>query len=536
MTVLYAGTRKPIDWHKPPTPTTTVLWDRKDIYGRDIVGSFRAIAHLDLLDRRAVARFGQHIRIIQSMNHKGYAPSAGTHDEDFTIDADIPGVPWVDVNHFFRSNGHAGWVRTPAQGFSYHWHGFTLPPREGKSISDDFKVHGFRVGKYVDGGYSLFGRLVTSSQIADYYAKAFGLSGFHRPGSDKSWYPKDIVATIFDLDREIARQRTANPKPAPKPQPIPPKPVTPTLSVREVAQEVLDGKWGNGPDRERRLRSAGYNVRQVQAMVNTLVSERNKPAPKPVPKPDPVSGNHVDFRVGQMSMRYSRTLAEWKKDAEKLFSLGYRWVTGTEAGEADNFAVLKDVANAHGYKIVRMRDVWIAVQNTAVKPGTWKVEGEVVAENTQTWGRGHDTVVLGVSWTDATPGVGKITVLASHYPNKGKPYGTENVNLKWTKETARTINEMGRRLAGGRSLAFYGGDQNMSDKIADTFFGGPFVSAGDELGKYPNTGFGPIDVIARWGEDVRTSFIAWGAYTDKEKFFYSDHYLTEAIIRIVLLP
>lgn len=528
MTVLYRVSRKPIDWHNPPKPTDKVLWSQKDIYGRDIVGSFRAIAHLDLLNRRAIARFGRGIRVIQPMNNEGVEQSAGTHDEDMVIDADIPGVPWVDVNHFFRSNGHGGWVRTPAQGFSYHWHGFTLPPREGQSISDDFKVFGFRVGKYVDGGYSLFGRLVTSSQIADYYARAFGLSGYHRAGSDKSWYPKDIKATIFDLNREIRRQQAANPKPAPAP--------VPTLTLRQVAEQVLDGKWGNGDDRTRRLRAAGYDPVKVQAAVNDLWAERTKPAPVPVPPKPPVKGEFVDFRVGQMSMRYSRTLREWRLDAEKLFALGNRWVTGTEAGEVDNFRVLKEVANKHGYRIVRMRDVWIAVKNEAVKPGTWKVHGKVVAENEQTWGRGHDTVVLGVSWVDTTPGVGRISVLASHYPNRGKPYDPNaDQNLRWTKETARVIGEMARALGVGAALVFYGGDQNMSDKLADTFFGQPMQSASDALKKYPGTGFGPIDVIARYTGDGRTEFISWESYTDKEKFFYSDHFYTEAIVRIRLL-
>lgn len=36
----------------------------------------------------------------------------------------------------------------------------------------------------------------------------------------------------------------------------------------ELAQEVLNGAWGNGDDRERRLTAAGYNYAAVQAVVN----------------------------------------------------------------------------------------------------------------------------------------------------------------------------------------------------------------------------------------------------------------------------
>lgn len=42
-------------------------------------------------------------------------------------------------------------------------------------------------------------------------------------------------------------------------------------SVDEVAQEVLDGKWGNGSERRQRLTAAGYNYTEVQAKVNQLL-------------------------------------------------------------------------------------------------------------------------------------------------------------------------------------------------------------------------------------------------------------------------
>jgi surface antigen len=47
-------------------------------------------------------------------------------------------------------------------------------------------------------------------------------------------------------------------------------------SVAEVAQEVLDGKWGNGNVRKQRLTQAGFNYNEVQAKVNALVAGRNK--------------------------------------------------------------------------------------------------------------------------------------------------------------------------------------------------------------------------------------------------------------------
>ena len=52
----------------------------------------------------------------------------------------------------------------------------------------------------------------------------------------------------------------------------------PTKSVDEIAKEVLEGKWGNGADRQNRLTAAGYNYSQVQAKVNELSAKPTAPA------------------------------------------------------------------------------------------------------------------------------------------------------------------------------------------------------------------------------------------------------------------
>lgn len=48
----------------------------------------------------------------------------------------------------------------------------------------------------------------------------------------------------------------------------------------EVAQEVLQGLWGNGAERKQRLWDAGYQYDAVQSIVNALVND-------PTYKPDP---------------------------------------------------------------------------------------------------------------------------------------------------------------------------------------------------------------------------------------------------------
>ena len=44
----------------------------------------------------------------------------------------------------------------------------------------------------------------------------------------------------------------------------------PKKSVDEIAQEVINGAWGNGQDRKNRIEQAGYSYDEVQNKVNEL--------------------------------------------------------------------------------------------------------------------------------------------------------------------------------------------------------------------------------------------------------------------------
>ena len=45
----------------------------------------------------------------------------------------------------------------------------------------------------------------------------------------------------------------------------------PKKSITTIAKEVIDGKWGNGEDRKKKLKSAGYDYSAVQKKVNELL-------------------------------------------------------------------------------------------------------------------------------------------------------------------------------------------------------------------------------------------------------------------------
>ena len=45
------------------------------------------------------------------------------------------------------------------------------------------------------------------------------------------------------------------------------------VTVDELAQEVLNGKWGNGDERKKLLEAAGHNYDEVQSQVNAIVAD-----------------------------------------------------------------------------------------------------------------------------------------------------------------------------------------------------------------------------------------------------------------------
>ena len=81
----------------------------------------------------------------------------------------------------------------------------------------------------------------------------------------------------------------------------------PKKTVEELAREVIDGKWGNGMDRVKKLTAAGYDYNTVQKRVNELIAERDKPKYKTyvVKRGDTLSG---------IASRYGTTVSKLVKD------------------------------------------------------------------------------------------------------------------------------------------------------------------------------------------------------------------------------
>lgn len=90
---------------------------------------------------------------------------------------------------------------------------------------------------------------------------------------DQDYAIKDYPTIIKGLGVNGYNKNT-NVKPITKPIT---KPTTkPSKTVKQIAHEVIDGKWGNGEDRKIKLTKAGYDYKSVQAEVNKLLKTKKE--------------------------------------------------------------------------------------------------------------------------------------------------------------------------------------------------------------------------------------------------------------------
>lgn len=70
------------------------------------------------------------------------------------------------------------------------------------------------------------------------------------------------------FEQELFNTPVSTAIPEPEPQPN-----IPYKSVEELAQEVINGKWGNGAARKKLLTDAGYDYFAVQCVVNQMLKK-----------------------------------------------------------------------------------------------------------------------------------------------------------------------------------------------------------------------------------------------------------------------
>ena len=98
----------------------------------------------------------------------------------------------------------------------------------------------------------------------------------------------------------------------------PTKPTTPKKSDEEIADEVIAGKWGNGKERETRLRAAGYNYNKIRELVNKKLSNyiKNNESYYIVKEGDTLSGIAKRFKTSVLALKKLNNI----KNVNKIYA------------------------------------------------------------------------------------------------------------------------------------------------------------------------------------------------------------------------
>lgn len=232
-------------------------------------------------------------------------------------------------------------------------------------------------------------------------------------------------------------------------------------------------------------------------------------------------------------------------DADKVFSLGSDIITGTEAGlgAAGTREALHAAARRLGYRFwcPGKQDSWVAIRKDL---GPRVDRGLIpVLESAKSVRDPHPYTAKGIPWmTVRSELLGEISVGAGHWLTKGRwkhQAQDDKKNDPVDHFEANTL--MGEAVAdwardkgAGSAIVFYGADTNLNDRNSDVFRGQPLTTCWDEVGKWPNTGHGPIDVLATYDRDRRVECLSAEVLDDRRFFLHADHFTITARYRVTL--
>lgn len=131
----------------------------------------------------------------------------------------------------------------------------------------------------------------------------------------RTWTSTECPGT-WDLARldQLARQKAGEKLPnVSMPSKPAAKPSSGKLTVEQVAREVINGKWGNGADRMAKLKAAGYDAAAVQAKVNEICGMSGTAGPAPAANIDAIARDVINGAYGNDPQR-SQTLREMGYD------------------------------------------------------------------------------------------------------------------------------------------------------------------------------------------------------------------------------
>lgn len=254
------------------------------------------------------------------------------------------------------------------------------------------------------------------------------------------------------------------------------------------------------------------------------------------------------LRVGHASLQFSDTEKQKEEDVITIFehaqSRDYWWITGTEAtgrraGSNDKASAffLRKYARSYGYYFFMepRNDSWILIKMDRVDwinstknyfyrkvlPGVAKQHGQKGV----------------ITKTFTNNAIGTVTVGAGHYVTKGNPYAKDparRVRVGKNRRLANRFRTRLNRMAKGKKLSFFGADVNIggSKNQPNNSLIPEMITCWEEVGRWPGTGHGNIDFIARHRRDRRVECVSARVFRDDELHLNTDHFLVEATYEI----
>lgn len=161
------------------------------------------------------------------------------------------------------------------------------------------------------------------------------LDGKYGNGNDrvkaltKAGYDYSAVQNrVNELVKELESQKQEEKSVEPDPTPSTPKEEPKKFSLDEMVQKVINGEYGNGDERKKKLEAEGYDYREIQNAVNKAVSSGNKKV-SPAKSFDKKIAGTYEVTASALNCRYipglyqSNNIVKVFKKGERVQCYGY---------------------------------------------------------------------------------------------------------------------------------------------------------------------------------------------------------------------
>lgn len=131
---------------------------------------------------------------------------------------------------------------------------------------------------------------------------------------------KTIQNRVNELVKEIEAQKAEEKPTEPDPTPSTPKEEPKKFTIEEMVQKVINGEYGNGDERKKKLEAEGYNYREIQNAVNKAMGTNNKKV-SPAKSFDKKLAGTYEVTAAALNCRYIPGLLQ-PENVVKIFKKG----------------------------------------------------------------------------------------------------------------------------------------------------------------------------------------------------------------------